>query len=218
MNYEQLETVAVLHLDDGKANAVGYDLIDAVSAGLDRAEQEASAVVLHGREGVFSAGFDLKEMQKGPDAAQALVSRGARLFLRMFTLPQPLVVACTGHAIAAGAFMLLSADTRVGAAGEFKIGLNETAIGMTFPVFGNELARARLEPRHLTRAFVQAHLYDPDGAVSAGFLDRVLPPDQVLEGAVNEAKALAELPAGPYAQNKRDIRAAHIAAIETSLA
>ena len=217
MNYEQVEKVAVLHLDDGKANAVSHALMDAVNEGLDRAEQEAQAVVLHGREGVFSAGFDLKEIQKGPDAAQALVGKGAAMFLRMFSLPQPLVIACTGHAIAAGAFMLLSADNRIGAAGDFKIGLNETAIGMNFPVFGLELARARLDPRHQTRAFVQSQLYDPDGAVAAGYLDRVLPPDQVLEGAVAEAAALAELPAGPYAQNKRDLRAAPIAAIEASL-
>jgi len=217
MNYEQTESVAVLHLDDGKANAVGHELIDGLNEGLDRAEKEAAAVVLHGREGVFSAGFDLKEIQKGPDAASALVGKGASLFLRMFSHPQPLVIACTGHAIAAGAFMLLSADNRIGAAGEFKIGLNETAIGMTFPVFGLELAKARLDPRHQTRAFVQSTLYDPDGAVVVGYLDRVLPPEQVLEGAKVEAAALAELPAGPYAQNKRDLRATYIAAIEASL-
>lgn len=217
MKYERIETVAVLHLDDGKANAVGYTLIDFVNESLDRAETEAKAVVLHGRDGVFSAGFDLKEIQRGPEQAQALVARGAEMFLRMFTHPQPLVIACTGHAIAAGAFMLLAADNRIGAAGEFKLGLNETAIGMTFPVFGLELARARLDPRYLTRALVQSQLYDPDGAMHVGYLDRVLPADQVLDGALAEAAELGELPALPYAQNKRDIRAAHIAAIEASI-
>lgn len=217
MKYEGIETVAVLHLDDGKANAVGYTLMDFVNESLDRAETEAKAVVLHGREGVFSAGFDLKEIQRGPVHAQALVARGAEMFLRMFTHPQPLVIACTGHAIAAGAFMLLAADNRIGAAGEFKLGLNETAIGMTFPVFGLELARARLDPRYLTRALVQSQLYDPDGAMHVGYLDRVLPADQVLDGALAEAAELGELPAAPYAQNKRDIRAAPIAAIEASI-
>ncbi len=218
MKYEQLDSVAVLHLDDGKANAVGYQLMDAVDEALTKSERDAGALILHGREGVFSAGFDLKEMQKGADAASKLVGRGAKMFLRMFAHPQPLLVACTGHAIAAGGFMLLAADNRIGAAGDFKIGLNETAIGMAFPVFGQELARARIDPRHQTRAYVQAQLFDPDGAVAAGFLDRVLPPDQVLDGAIAEARALAELPAGPYAQNKRDLRAAYIAAIEASLA
>lgn len=217
MKYELNDSVAVLHLDDGKANAVGHSLIDTVNEGLDRAAEEAGAVVLHGREGVFSAGFDLKEIQKGPEEAAALVSKGGRLFLRMFSLPQPLLIACTGHAIAAGAFMLLSADNRIGSAGEFKIGLNETAIGMTIPVFGRELAKARLELRHLTRAYVQSTLYDPDGAVAAGYLDRVLPPEQVLEGAIAEARALAELPAANYAGNKLEIRAPFIAEIEASL-
>lgn len=217
MNYELNDSVAVLQFDDGKANAVGHDLIDSMNEGLDRALKEAKAVVLHGREGVFSAGFDLKEIQKGPDAAQALVGKGARMFLRMFTHPQPLVVACTGHAIAAGAFMLLSSDNRIGAAGDFKIGLNETAIGMTIPVFGQELAKARLDPRHLTRAYIQSQLYDPDGAIKAGYLDKVLPAEQVLDGALADAAALAELPGGSYGQNKLDIRAKHIAIIEASL-
>jgi enoyl-CoA hydratase len=174
-------------------------------------------VLLVGREGVLSGGFDLKEMQKGPDAAAALVERGAHTLLRMFSHPQPVVIACTGHAIAAGAFLLLSADTRIGGAGDFRIGLNETAIGMNIPVFGRELAKARLNPRHLTRAFVQAQLYDPDEAVPVGFLDRVLPMDQVVSTALTEAKALAELPAEAYGLNKKDIRAHHIAAIQASL-
>ena len=152
-----------------------------------------------------------------PFVERVLVGKGADFFLRLFALPQPLLIACTGHAIAAGGFMLLSADNRIGAAGDFKIGLNETAIGMTIPVFGRELAKARLATRHVTRAYVQANLYDPDGAVAAGFLDRVLPPDQVLEGAVTEAAALAELPSANYAGNKREIRAPFIATIEASL-
>jgi enoyl-CoA hydratase len=217
MNYDLNDTVAVLTFDDGKANAVSHDFLDGMAEGLDRAAGEARAVLITGKEGVFSAGFDLKEIQKGPDAAAALIDHGAKILLRLFSHPQPLVIACTGHAMAAGAFLLLTADTRIGGAGDFKIGLNETSIGMSFPVFGGELARARLNPRHLTRSFVQSQLYDPDEAVQAGFLDRVLPMDQVFDSALEEAARLAELPAEAYGQNKRDIRAAHIAAIETSL-
>ena len=218
MNFEIDDKVAVLTFDDGKANAVSHDFLDSLNEGLDRAEADAGAVLLVGREGVFSAGFDLKEIRKGPDAAAALVGKGGATLLRLFGHPQPVVAAATGHAIAAGAFLLLASDTRIGGAGEFRIGLNETAIGMNLPVFGRELARARLNPRHLTRAFVQAHLYDPDDAVPAGFLDRVLPMEQVVAAALKEAAALAELPASAYAFNKRDIRAHHMAAIEASLA
>ncbi|MEM8765846.1 MAG: crotonase/enoyl-CoA hydratase family protein [Pseudomonadota bacterium] len=217
MKFERKDDVAVLHFDDGKANAVGHTLLDSLHEGLDQAAAEAKAVVVTGRDGVFSAGFDLKEIQKGPEAAAALVGKGAKTFLRLFSHSQPVVMACTGHAIAAGAFLLLTGDNRIGAAGEFKLGLNETAIGMSFPVFGIQLATARLDPRHLTRAVVQSELYDPDGAVAAGYLDRVLPPEQVLDAAIAQAAALAELPGAAYAKNKLDVRAPYLAAIEASL-
>ncbi|MCZ6459340.1 MAG: enoyl-CoA hydratase-related protein, partial [Gammaproteobacteria bacterium] len=118
--------VAVIGMDDGKANAVGHALIDEINQGLTRSLAEAKAVVIVGRPGMFSAGFDLKEFENGPEATTALVAKGARMMLRLFSHPQPVVAACTGHAIAAGAFMLLASDTRIGVQGEFKIGLNET--------------------------------------------------------------------------------------------
>ncbi len=114
-------------------------------------------------------------------------------------------------------FLLLTADNRIGTAGAFKLGLTETSLGMTFPVFGRELARARLDPRHLTRSFVQSYVYNPDEAVQAGYLDRVLPMDQVVDAAAAEAARLGELPVAAYGQIKRDIRSNHIAAIEASL-
>ena len=151
--------VAVLAFDDGKANAVGYDFIEHMEQGLDKAASDATAVVIAGREGLFSGGFDLAELRKGAEAANALVDRGARMLLRLFSHPQPVVAACTGHAVAAGAFILLSCDTRVGADGDFSIGLNETALGMSFPVFAIELTHARLSKRHVTAAFVQSTRY-----------------------------------------------------------
>ena len=217
MEYTLDDGVAVLDFDDGKANAVSHDLIDGLLEGLDRAEGEASAVVLAGRPGMFSGGFDLKEIQKGPDAATALVGKGAHLMFRLFTYPGPVVAACTGHAIAAGAFILLACDTRIGTEGDFKIGLNETAIGMTLPVFGVELSKARLSKRHLTDGFIQSYLYGPDEAVDAGFLDRVVAADAARGAAIDAARALGELPKGAYAGNKMLIRAPHIDAIRASL-
>jgi enoyl-CoA hydratase len=217
MEFDLRESVALLSFDDGKANAVGHDFLDAMNAGLDQAEKEARAVVIQGRTGVLSGGFDLKEFQKGAAASAQLIDKGAHTLLRLFSHPQPVVIACCGHAIAAGGFLLLTADNRIGGAGDFKIGLTETALGMTFPVFGRELAKARLDKAHLTRSFVQSHVYSPDDAVKAGFLDRVLPLDQVLAAALQEAEVLGELPGEAYAQNKRDIRGEHIAAIAASL-
>jgi len=217
VEYQLTENIATLHFDDGKANAIGHDFMDAMFEGLTRAENEAQAVVITGRAGLLSGGFDLKEFEKGRDALQAMLEKGSRMFFRLFSHPQPLVVGCTGHAIAAGAFLLLSADNRIGSSGDFKIGLNETAIGSTFPVFGIQLAKARLNPAYLTRSFVQSEAFSPEEAVQAGFLDALAPADAVLETALATATGLTKLPAKTYAQNKLDIRRSAIAAMEASL-
>ena len=218
LSYDQTGKVAQLTIDDGKANVVSHALIDALNDALDRAEQDAGAVVLMGREGKFSAGFDLTEIQQGPAQAEALVDRGAALFHRLFGYPLPLVAACTGHAVAAGAFMLLCSDTRFGTEGAFKIGLNETAIGMTLPVFGYELANNRLNRTCLTAAFVQSKLYEPHGAVEAGYLDQVVSADALASESLATASQLAELPGGAYAANKRHLRRDALAAMKASLA
>ncbi len=216
--YELKGEVAVINLDDGKANAVGHALIDEVNEGLTQSLAEAKAVVIAGRPGMFSAGFDLKEFENGPDATMALVAKGARMMLRLFSHPQPVVAACTGHAIAAGAFMLLASDTRIGVQGEFKIGLNETAIGMTLPVFALELSKARLSKRHQSAAVIQAQLFSPDAATDVGFLDEVVAAEDVLARAIEVAGEFAAYPGSAYGANKLALRASAIATIEASLA
>lgn len=217
LNYAMQDRVAILTLDDGKANAVGHAFIDAVHEGLDRAATDAQAVVLTGREGIFSAGFDLKEFQQGAQASAALAARGAALMLRLFSFELPVVAAASGHAIAAGALLLLTADTRIGVRGDFKVGLNETAIGMDLPVFALELVRARLAPPQQTAAFIQAELYTPHEALTVGFVDELTDPPRLLEVAVARAAALGELPTAAYAANKRNLRQPAIAAIAGSL-
>tara|TARA_B100000035_G_scaffold101752_1_gene86277 strand:- start:962 stop:1621 length:660 start_codon:yes stop_codon:yes gene_type:complete len=218
LNYRLQDKVAVIGLDDGKANAVGHDFVDAMSEGLDKAEREAGAVVITGRDGVFSAGFDLKELAKGEQQRTDLVNRGAAMLLRLFSLPQPVVVASAGHAIAAGALVLLAADTRLGAAGDFKYGLNETAIGMSLPPFGMEMAKCRLSKRHQTQAIIQAQLYDPDAAQQVGYLDQVVAADALEAQALEQAAALAELPGEAYAGTKLAVRRDYIDRIAASLA
>ena len=210
--------VAVITMDDGKANAVNPALLDGLEAALDKAEADARAVVLTGKPGLFSAGFDLKLMNgASPQEVAALVNRGGAFALRLYANRLHSVAACTGHAIAMGVFLLAGCDTRIGAAGEFAIGANETTNGMTLPVFGIELPRARLDPRYLTEAIVQAKMYDPEGAVKVGYLDQVVAADKVLETATGLAARLGELPNGAYAANKKLLRAQTIATIEASL-
>jgi len=217
LNYTLDNDIALLAFDDGKANAIGHEFMDAMDEALSRAETEAKAVIISGREGLFSAGFDLKEIQKGGDAARAILSKGSAMFYRLYAYPRPVVAACTGHAIAAGAFMLLACDNRIGAKGAFQIGLNETSINATFPVFAIELAQTRLAPAYLTRAFIQSELFTPEMAVGAGFLDTITDPNSVLAEARRLARHLATLPADAYAKNKQDIRAQALQAIKASL-
>ena len=217
MNYEQHGDAALLHFDDGKANAVSHHYVDAMNEGLDRAEKDASSVILYGMSGKFSAGFDLSEFNKGPVEMDALSKKGAEMLLRIFSHPQPVIAACTGHAMAAGALILLACDTRVGLQGNFKIGLNETAIGLQMPVFGLELAGARLSKRHLTQALVQARLYEPETAVEAGFLDLVVEEEELQKTVVDMAQQLGQLPGKAYARNKLGSRAVYIERIRKSL-
>jgi enoyl-CoA hydratase len=218
LDYRLDEGVAALRLDDGKANALSHAVIAALEAALDRAEKEARAVLLLGREGRLCAGFDLAVMRGGVEPMRALVAAGADLMLRIAMHPLPIAIGCTGHALAAGAILLLAADTRIGARGDFKIGLNEVAIGLRLPIFAYELARERLSKRHLVRAALQAELYDPDGAVDAGFLDRVCEAGALEETALAESRRLATLPQPAYGRTKAGLRGGLVAAIRATLA
>jgi enoyl-CoA hydratase/carnithine racemase len=210
--------VAVVRLDDGKANAIAPDTVTALREAFTRAEAEAGALVLVGREGRYSAGFDLSVMTSGVEPMRDLVSSGAELLLQLYGSPLPTVAACTGHALAMGALLLLASDTRLGADGPFKVGLNEVAIGMGLPGFAVELARERLSPRHFTESTIQARVYDPAGAVEAGFLDRVVPADELEATARQEAARLAELQRGAVAHTKRRARRAAIDLIRSTMA
>lgn len=217
VRYERRDAVALITLDDGKANAVSPALVAAVNAALDRAAGEAQAVVLAGRPGRFSAGFDLSVMTAGVEPMRALVQSGAELALRMFTFPRPLVIACTGHALAAGAVFLCAADLRIGAQGPFKLGLNEVSIQLPLPVFAMELARARLAPRWFTQSVTQARIFDPAGACEAGYLDETAPAETLLDTALQRAGQLAALPDPAFRFTKERERRATVAAIRATL-
>jgi enoyl-CoA hydratase len=204
------EGVAVVRLDDGKVNAITHRSIELLHAALDRALADAAAVAIIGREGKLSAGFDLTEMTASPAAAGALVGAGGRMLMRIYGHPQPVVLGVTGHALAAGALLTLSCDTRIGGDGPAKIGLNETAIGMGLPNYAVELAQARLAPAHLLRATVQAEIYDPRGARKAGYLDRVVPAADVEAVVVEEARRLGQLPGSAYRFTKLALHQAMI--------
>ena len=217
ISYRLDDGVAVITIDDGKANAVSHALLAELNAALDRAEAEARAVVIVGRDGKFSAGFDLAAMTASAESMRALVIEGAHLLMRLYGLGLPTVAACTGHALAAGALFLLACDERIGAEGNAKIGLNEVAIGMALPIFAVEMARDRLVKGQFGPATMGARIYDPAGAVLAGYLDEVVPPEAVVETALAAGHRLAALRTGAYARTKQTARAAGIAEILATL-
>ncbi len=208
VHYSLTGKTAIVAMDDGKANALSTAMLDELDLALTRAEGEATAVVLTGRPERFCAGFDLRVMMSSPDAAIALLRRGAELLLRLFSLPLPLVIAANGHALAGGALVVLTGDVRLGVDGPYKLGLNEVAIGMPVPLLAMELARARLTPLELTRATLLATIYTPAEAVPAGYLDRVVAADALAADALAEATRLGALPRGAYAATKQRLRGA----------
>jgi enoyl-CoA hydratase len=218
VTYELRDAVAHITIDDGKVNAMSSAVLKALHAAFACAERDKVIVLLSGRPGIFSAGFDLKVlMGTDAEAIHTMLSLGAELAVRVLTFPFPVVVACTGHAFPMGAFLMLAADVRVGADGPFKIGLNEVAIGISVPAFGVELARQRLLPAWLHRTTLTGEMFSPADAVTAGFLDRVVPPE-VLRSTVDQiAQSLTTINLDGHAATKRRLRGPAAQAIRAAI-
>ena len=215
VEYSRTDEIATLRVDDGKANAMSAAVIGEINAGLDRAAQEARAVVIRGRDGVFSGGFDLKVIRGSDEALKATMRKtGMELLKRLFLSPQPIILAVTGHAVAMGALLTLTADWRIGVSGEFRIGLNETSIGLPLPVAGLELARDRLSPTAFQRATINAEQFAPADAVAVGYLDQAVEMSDFDSAVAAAATKLGALDPGAFAETKRRVRHATITRIE----
>ncbi|MDO8390067.1 MAG: crotonase/enoyl-CoA hydratase family protein [Actinomycetota bacterium] len=211
---ERIDNVVVIHMDDGKANALSFAMLAAISAAVDAAVADATvgAIVLHGRPGKFCAGFDLSVMGSGDfNAVANLMCDGGDLVHKLYGVPIPVVAASTGHALAAGALMLLACDLRVGADVPCKIGLNEVAIGIVLPDWAITICDDRLSRRHLQTAVALAELTGAAGAVDAGFLDVVVPEADVLSTAVAKAQVYAGFSRDAYGGTVRAMRSGVLA-------
>ncbi|MBT8765290.1 crotonase/enoyl-CoA hydratase family protein [Metapseudomonas boanensis] len=206
ISYQLEDGIATLTLCNGKVNAISPDVIAAFNAALDRAEQDRAVVIITGQPGILSGGYDLKVMTSGPQNAVALVAAGSTLARRMLAHPYPIIVACPGHAVAKGAFILLSADYRIGVEGSFNIGLNEVQIGMTMHHVGIELARDRLRKSAFQRSVINGEMFNPQGAVDAGFLDKVVPAEQLPAAALAAAQQLKKINMTAHKNTKLKVR------------
>ncbi len=193
VSYQLEDGVATLTLCNGKVNAVSHEVLAGFNAALDRALQDQAVVIITGQAGVLSGGYDLKVMMSSPQHAIDLVTAGSQFARRMLSHPYPIIVACSGHAVAKGAFILLSADYRVGIEGPFIIGLNEVKIGLTMHHVGLEIARDRLSKAGFQRSVVNAEMFKPAAAVEVGFLDAVVPASELMNAALAMAQHLKSL-------------------------
>jgi len=217
LSYDCSDGVAHIRMDDGKANVMSEEMLLALHSALDRAEADKAVVMLSGRERMFSGGYDLKMFQGSLDHVARVLRLGAKLVFRLASFPTPVLMVCTGHAVAQGAFTLLAADVRLGCAGPFKLGLNEVAIGMTIPWYGVEISRMRLSPACFNHATLTAAVYTPEDAVRAGFLDAVHPAQELVSRATEESQRLRKLNMPAHHATKLRVRRAALAELEAAI-
>lgn len=197
------ENVSVITLDDGKVNAFSPAMINEVQSLLDQVPTDSGALMFTGREGMFTAGFDLKVMMSDPSAATQMVKTGFQMLQRIFSFPRPVVSACSGHAIAMGAFLLCSSDYRIASKGDYKVGANELRNNMIIPTPILEIAKFKLSRTHKQRALLNAEMYSMENAIEPGYIDELVDADKLYEAALVKAKDLATLAHPQYHQTKK---------------
>lgn len=217
ISYHLEDGIATLTLSNGKVNAISPDVIAAFNAALDQAVADRAVVIITGQPGILSGGYDLKVMTAGPKEAVSLVTAGSTLARRLLSHPYPVIVACPGHAVAKGAFILLSVDYRIGVEGPFSIGLNEVQIGMTMHHAGIELARDRLRRSAFHRSVINGEMFDPQGALEAGFLDKVVAVEELHAAALAAARQLKKINMTAHKNTKLKVRKGLLDALDSAI-
>ena len=217
VTYEVTDSIATITMDDGKVNVLSPDMLGEINVALDQAVTDGAVVVLTGRDGIFSAGFDLKVLGAGGTDAIAMLRAGFELSERLLSFPTPVVVACPGHAMAMGVFLLLSGDYRIGAAGPYRFRANEVAIGMTMPRAAVEILRQRLTPAAFTRATLLSETFTPENAIEAGLVDRVVDTIELLDVAHGAAAEFATLDMRAHSASKLRAREETLRAIRAGI-
>ena len=197
------DDISIITLDDGKANVFSPKMIQDVNQCLDKVPTESGALIITGREGMFSAGFDLKIISAGDiQATMDMSLSGFKLLSRIFSFPRPILAACSGHGIALGTFLLCCCDYRIGVKGDFMIGANEMRTNMVIPIPILELISHRVSANHKYRAILGAEMYSIENGIDAGLIDEVVDFENLMETAMLKAKDLATLGHPSYTLTK----------------
>jgi enoyl-CoA hydratase len=212
--YSHDGAISRIVIDDGKANVMSLAMLNALHAAFDEAERDKGVTILSARGKHFSGGFDLTVFAKGSaDEQYQMVKAGAELALRILSFPFPVVTACHGNAYPMGAFLIMASDHRIAAEGDYRIGMNEVAIGITPPRWAIEVARQRLLPAYLSRTVVTGEMFGPAEAVTAGFFDRLVPAADLERAALEAALAISKINLPNHALAKQRLRGEAIAEI-----
>ena len=197
------DDISIITLDDGKANVFSPKMIQDVNECLDKVPTESGAIIITGREGMFSAGFDLKIISAGDiQATMDMSLSGFKLLSRIFSFPRPILAACSGHGIALGTFLLCCCDYRVGVKGDFMIGANEMRTNMVIPIPILELISHIVSASHKYRAILGAEMYSIESGLEAGLIDEIVDPENLMETAMLKAKDLATMGHPSYTLTK----------------
>jgi enoyl-CoA hydratase len=217
VSYSVEDGIATVKLDDGKVNVMSAEMLGEINVALDQAETDQAVLLITGRRGVFSAGFDLNTLRAGGSPAIGMVRAGFELAERLLSFPLPVVVACSGHAVAMGLFLVLSGDYRIGASGPYKLTANEVAIGLAMPRAAIEVLRQRLTPSCFQRAAILAESFSPEEATAAGMLDKVVEPADLPEVARATSMELAKLDLAAHAASKLRARQQTLVALHSAI-
>lgn len=218
VTYQLTNGIGTISIDDGKRNALPPAVFKGLYAALRQAEKDRATLVLTGRDGVFSAGYDLKVMKKGNADTLRMLRAGYSLTARLMEYPHPIVTACNGHCFAMGVFMMLSTDYIIGSRGDFQVAANEVALGLQMPRVACTVLQQRLTPATFQRAVVLAETFTPESALEAGFFDELCAPDELLTRAHERAAQFAELDQHAHAATKQRVREAAIKRIRRTVA
>ena len=212
------DDISIITLDDGKANVFSPEMSNQLNACLDRVDTESGCLIITGREGMFSAGLDLKVIQSGDvDRIVEMSSSAFKLLARIFSFPRPVIAACSGHGIALGTFLICCCDYRIGIKGDYMLGANEMRTNMVIPTPILELIKFRVNDSHKYRAVLGAEMYNFNQAQEAGLIDDVVEIDNLMTASKVKAKDLATMGHPSYTMTKELFIAEPMAKINEAL-
>jgi len=220
IHVELVDSIALVRMNRPPANATDLEMageFESVLASIE-ARDEIHAVVLTGAGRCFSAGLDLKQLPAYDRAQQQeMVMRVNRMFGNLYALPLPTIAAVNGHAIAGGVILTLACDYRIGAEGDYKLGLAEVRVGVPFPVAAMTIVQSELTKPVARRMVLTGRNSSPQEAFASGVLDELHSPDRLLPRAMEVAREMAALPREHYRRTKRQLRAEAFARIADAI-